>query len=50
MYISAGSTNVSIGFNDGDGSIFNSLKVEHISGNAGVMLNMTAADLVGDTP
>ena len=44
------SPNQFIGFNNGDGSVFNSLKIDKVGANAGTTENMDATAFKGDTP
>lgn len=50
IYISTTAANQYIGFNNGNGSVFNSLRIDKIGANAGTTENMTADDFTGDTP
>jgi len=50
IYINTAATNQFIGFNNGDGSVFNSLKIDKVGANAGTTENMDADAFKGDTP
>lgn len=50
IYIYTAASNQYIGFNNGDGSVFNSLKIDKVGAHAGTTENMAANDFEGDTP
>ena len=50
IYINTTAATQFIGFNSGSGSVFNSLRIDKVNGNAGAMINMASDDFTGDTP
>ena len=49
IYALTSASNQYVGFNNGDGAVFNSLKIEKVNGNAGVMVNFDGTDFKTDT-